>query len=150
MQDILLPQKTSPHYDGVELPSSLVFFFGRNEGMTGLVFPSTMEADSLPSDVKHGKTFRLNDWSGVHFIVLFNKRKKGRTLHKNGWENMTIKCECEAARGRRHIQFNWVGKVLFAALQVNGRKCPEKKEKNFSPSLQHIQFSFVLSSYWAE
>lgn len=25
---------------------------------------------------------------------------------------------------RRHIQFNRVGKVLFAALQVNGRKCP--------------------------
>lgn len=37
---------------------------------------SINKAESLPSDVKHEKTFQLNDWSGVHFIVLFNKRKK--------------------------------------------------------------------------
>lgn len=33
------------------------------KAMTTLVFPSTMEEKlaSLPSDVKHGKTFQLND-----------------------------------------------------------------------------------------
>lgn len=78
-----------------------------------------------PTDVKHGTTFRLNDWSEVHFIVLLlDKKKSNWNEHCIKWMGKhDDKTWMRAGGERRHsIQSSW--KKFTAHKKVNRReKC---------------------------
>lgn len=99
---------------------SFVVFRFLSDRMQVLVILSTeAEGEQSSTDVKHEKTFWLNDsttQTGVHFIV-FSSRKKGEHCIEEDGGNMTIKRECE----REDIQFNRAGKK-FLYKKVNRRK----------------------------